>query len=66
MFHGTSASYLTQLLRGDRLINLKTIAKIEDALQIRFELKGVKMKERSLHYPIRKDLELDHTQVNES
>lgn len=38
---GTSASYLTQLMRGDRLLNLKTIAKIEDALHIRFELKAV-------------------------
>lgn len=35
---GTSASYLTQLFRGDRLLNLKTIAKIENALHLKFEV----------------------------
>lgn len=63
---GTSASYLTQLMRGDRLLNLKTIAKIEDALQIRFEVKTVEMNDWNFDNPIKKDLELDHTQVNES
>lgn len=63
---GTSASYLTQLMRGDRLLNLKTIAKMEDALQIRFEVKTVKMNDWNFDNPIKKDLELDHTQVNES
>lgn len=33
---GTSASYLTQLFRGNRLLNFKTIAKIEMALDLRF------------------------------
>lgn len=37
---GTSASYLTQLFRGDRLLNLKTVAKIEQALQITFEIRA--------------------------
>lgn len=63
---GTSASYLTQLLRGDRLLNLKTVAKIESALDIRFELKAVEMNDTAFDYPIKKDLELDQTQVNES
>lgn len=35
---GTSASYLTQLFRGDRMLNLKTIAKIEAALAIQFKV----------------------------
>lgn len=35
---GTSASYLTQLFRGDRLLNFKTVAKIEAALGIRFDV----------------------------
>lgn len=36
---GTSASYLTQLFRGDRLLNFKTEAKIEAALGIKFVIK---------------------------
>ena len=63
---GTSASYLTQLLRGDRLLNLKTVAKIEDALNIRFEIKALETKGNALNYPNKKDLELDQAQVNES
>lgn len=35
---GTSSSYLTQLFRGDRLLNLKTVAKIEAAVGIRYEV----------------------------
>lgn len=35
---GTSASYLTQLFRGDRMLNFKTIAKIERALALNFEV----------------------------
>lgn len=66
MFLGTSASYFTQLLHGDRLINLKMVAKIEDALQIRFEVKAFKMKDKEISYPIKNDLELDQTQVNET
>lgn len=36
---GVSASYLTQLFRGDRMLNFRTIAKMEQALQLRFEIK---------------------------
>lgn len=65
---GTSASYLTQLMRGDRLLNLKTIAKIEDALHIRFKVIAVEMNNWEFDYRIKKDLdpELEQTQVNEA
>lgn len=33
---GTSASYLTQLFQGDRLLNFKTVAKIEYALDLKY------------------------------
>lgn len=35
---GTSASYLTQLFRGDRLLNFKTVAKIEASLGLKYEI----------------------------
>lgn len=35
---GTSASYLTQLFRGDRLLNFKTVAKIEQALDLDYQI----------------------------
>lgn len=35
---GTSASYLTQLFRGNKLINLTTIAKLQEKLDIEFEV----------------------------
>ena len=34
----TSPSYITQLYRGDKLINLITLAKIQDAFNITFEI----------------------------
>ena len=37
----TSASYITQLFNGDKLINLKTLAKIQKAYNISFEIKAV-------------------------
>jgi transcriptional regulator with XRE-family HTH domain len=36
---GTSASWLTQLFRGDKLPNLETIAQLQKALKIEFEIK---------------------------
>ena len=36
----TSASFITQLYRGDKLINLHTLAKIQDAYNITFEIKA--------------------------
>ena len=36
---GTSPSYITQLFRGDKLINLETLAKLEEGLGIKYEVK---------------------------
>lgn len=36
----TSASYITQLYQGDKLINLLTLAKIQDAYNITFDIKA--------------------------
>jgi len=60
---GTSASYLTQLFRGDRLLNLKTVAKIESALEIHFEVSASPDSEA---YQSSEELKLDSFQVNES
>jgi transcriptional regulator with XRE-family HTH domain len=35
---GTSASYLTQLYRGHKMLNLPTIAKFQKALDIKFDI----------------------------
>ena len=35
---GTSASYLTQLFMDNKLVNLKMMAKIQDALDINFKM----------------------------
>jgi len=35
---GTSASYMTQLFRGDRLLNFKTVAKIERVLNMDYHI----------------------------
>lgn len=35
---GTSASYITQLMRGDKLINMHTLAKMQKALNIQFDI----------------------------
>jgi hypothetical protein len=36
----TSASFITQLYQGDKLINLLTLAKIQDAYNLTFEIKA--------------------------
>lgn len=36
----TSASYITQLYQGDKLINLLTLAKIQEAFDITFDIKA--------------------------
>ena len=38
---GTSPSYLTQIFSGNKPLNFKTLAKIQKALNIRFEVKTV-------------------------
>ena len=35
---GTSASYITQLFNGNKIINLQTLAKIQNALDIEFHI----------------------------
>ncbi len=36
----TSASYITRLFRGDRLLNFNILAKMQRALGIKFDIKG--------------------------
>ncbi len=68
---GTSASYLTQLFRGDRLLNFKTVAKIEAALGIEFDITASTPKSvdprsgASVDYRNEEDLEIEPFQVNE-
>jgi ribosome-binding protein aMBF1 (putative translation factor) len=38
---GTSASYITQLMRGDKLINMVTLAKMQKALSIKFDVSEI-------------------------
>lgn len=52
---GTSASYLTQLFRGHKIINLVTLAKIQDALDLKFEV--------SLHGEQYADSKFDHNDI---
>lgn len=42
----TSASYITQLFRGDRQVNTSIIARFEDALGISFTIKVLVKKKR--------------------
>ena len=35
---GTSASYITQLYRGDKLVNMLTLAKFQKVLDLKFEI----------------------------
>ena len=44
---GTSASYITQLYRGNKLLNLATIAKFQKALGITFNISTVSASESS-------------------
>ena len=37
---GTSPSYITQLFRGTKIINIETIAKFQKALDVTFEIKA--------------------------
>lgn len=62
---GTSASYLTQLFRGDRLLNFKTVARIEAALGIRFDVSVAANSENYLDYTEAEKLRLNKMQVNE-
>lgn len=50
---GTSASYITQLFRGDRIPNFRNIAKMKDALKLEFDIKVKEnnMLREEFHFP---------------
>ncbi len=45
---GTSPSYITQLYRGDKLVNMLTLAKFQKALGLEFEISGKKPYEEKI------------------
>lgn len=45
---GTSASYITQLFRGDKLVNMLTLAKFQKALGLEFEIDEKKLYEETV------------------
>jgi ribosome-binding protein aMBF1 (putative translation factor) len=49
---GTSPSYVTQLFRGDKLINMETLAKFEKELDIKFEIR-IRQKDQSKEHKIK-------------
>jgi transcriptional regulator with XRE-family HTH domain len=42
---GTSPSYLTQLFRGDKMANMETLAKFQQALDVKFNIETVSASE---------------------
>ena len=46
---GTSASYITQLYRGDKLVNMLTLAKFQKALDLEFEIAEKKSYEETVN-----------------
>jgi transcriptional regulator with XRE-family HTH domain len=65
---GTSASYLTQLFRGDRLLNFKTIAKIEHAFSLEYQISetanNASTKEYSRFFVTQDEVNLNTSKVN--
>lgn len=55
---GTSASYLTQLYRGNKVLNLLMLAKIQKALNIKFEI--------SLNYDYTKNHLIEESNIAEN
>lgn len=45
---GISASFITQILRGDKLINMTTLAKIQRVLEIQFDISELKPYEEQI------------------
>jgi len=45
---GTSASYITQLYRGDKMVNMLTLAKFQKALGLEFEIAEKKTYEETV------------------
>ena len=60
---GTSASYITQLFRGTKIINVDTIAKLQKALGITFEIKANPNKSEEVIHDLNLDqiCETQHT-----
>ena len=50
---GTSPSYLTQLFRGNKIINLQTIAKFQKVFDLTFEIKAVSNNAVEVFLPIK-------------
>lgn len=48
---GTSPSYLTQVFRGDKPLNFKTLAKIQTVLNIHFEVHIIKNENQNISKP---------------
>lgn len=53
----TSASYITQLFKGDRLVNMEILAKFQDCLNFTFDIKAnsnyVEYKSTIVDYPFK-------------
>lgn len=60
---GTSASYITQLFNGNKIVNLPTLAKFQKALDIKFKVRdensNVQISEEDLESYIRKSIGKD-------
>ncbi len=54
---GVAPSYLTQLFRGDRLLNLKMIAKIQEVFDVKFKIVPARelMRYKSFYSPYKID-----------
>lgn len=50
---GTSPSYLTQLFRGNKIINLQTIAKFQKVFDLTFEINAVSNNPEEVFSPIK-------------
>ena len=46
---GTSPSYITQLFRGDKILNLTMMARIQEACNIKFDISIKKEESEHLH-----------------
>ncbi len=58
---GTSPSHVTQLFRGDKTINLKTIAKLQLALGISFDIKISDSRAETVQKPQPRSAHLENT-----
>lgn len=66
---GVSASHMTQIFRGDKLFNFKMLAKIEQALNIKFKVKAIPQDSAALfnwNQPEYKDALLLYTEYRDT